>query len=64
MKHLESIWKKGKEFLGVKTPIIAGAMTWISDSRPGIGQHPKKMPTFNIKGFNNDNSRIIHIPNK
>ncbi len=33
MKHLESIWKKGREFLGVKTPIIAGAMTWISDSR-------------------------------
>lgn len=33
MKHLESTWKKGREFLGVKTPIIAGAMTWISDSR-------------------------------
>ncbi len=26
-------WKRGKNFLGVKTPIIAGAMTWISDSR-------------------------------
>ena len=25
------LWKKGKDFLGVKTPIIAGAMTWISD---------------------------------
>ena len=44
MKYLESIWKKGREFLAVKTPIIAGAMTWISDSRYGIGQHPKQMP--------------------
>jgi len=33
MEHLEHIWKKGKKFLGVKTPIIAGAMTWISDSQ-------------------------------
>jgi len=33
MGHLEHIWKKGKDFLGVKTPIIAGAMTWISDSQ-------------------------------
>jgi len=33
MEHLEHLWKKGKDFLGVKTPIIAGAMTWISDSR-------------------------------
>lgn len=29
---LESLWKKGKNFLGVPYPIIAGAMTWISDS--------------------------------
>ncbi|MCD6454263.1 MAG: nitronate monooxygenase [Candidatus Aminicenantes bacterium] len=28
---LEKLWKKGKEFLGVKYPIISGAMTWISD---------------------------------
>ncbi|MCJ7582648.1 MAG: nitronate monooxygenase, partial [Candidatus Aminicenantes bacterium] len=33
MDYLENIWRKGKDFLGVKTPIIAGAMTWISDSR-------------------------------
>ena len=33
MKHLETLWKKGREFLGVKTPVIAGAMTWISDSQ-------------------------------
>lgn len=26
-------WKKGKDFLGVKYPIISGAMTWISDSK-------------------------------
>jgi enoyl-[acyl-carrier protein] reductase II len=33
MEYLENIWNKGKDFLGVKTPIIAGAMTWISDSQ-------------------------------
>jgi enoyl-[acyl-carrier protein] reductase II len=33
MDYLENMWSKGKDFLGVKTPIIAGAMTWISDSR-------------------------------
>ena len=32
MTPLESLWKRGKDFLGVKTPIMAGAMTWISDS--------------------------------
>ena len=29
---LEKLWKRGKQFLGVSYPIIAGAMTWISDS--------------------------------
>ncbi len=33
MSCLESIWQKGKKFLGVLYPIMAGAMTWISDSR-------------------------------
>jgi enoyl-[acyl-carrier protein] reductase II len=33
MQHLESLWKKGKAFLGVIYPVIAGAMTWISDSQ-------------------------------
>lgn len=33
MSDFEMFWKRGKNFLGVKTPIIAGAMTWISDSR-------------------------------
>ena len=33
MSNLESLWEKGKDFLGVRFPIIAGAMTWISDSR-------------------------------
>jgi len=32
MSELESLWKKGKDFLGVRFPIMAGAMTWISDS--------------------------------
>lgn len=26
-------WKQGQDFLGVKYPVISGAMTWISDSR-------------------------------
>ncbi len=26
-------WQRGRDFLGVKYPIISGAMTWISDSR-------------------------------
>ena len=33
MKHLHKLWKRGKDFLGVEYPIIAGAMTWISDHR-------------------------------
>lgn len=35
MKKLNEtkFWKKGKDFLGVKYPIISGAMTWISDSK-------------------------------
>ena len=33
MKNLESLWQRGKEFLGVSYPLIAGAMTWISDHR-------------------------------
>lgn len=33
MRNLESLWKRGKEFLGVLYPIIAGAMTWISESQ-------------------------------
>jgi enoyl-[acyl-carrier protein] reductase II len=33
MSELDNLWKKGKDFLGVRYPILAGAMTWISDSR-------------------------------
>ncbi len=33
MSSLEKLWQKGKSFLGASYPIIAGAMTWISDSR-------------------------------
>lgn len=29
---LESLWKKGKDFLGVEYPIMGGAMSWISES--------------------------------
>jgi enoyl-[acyl-carrier protein] reductase II len=32
ISRLETLWSGGKEFLGVDLPIIAGAMTWISDS--------------------------------
>jgi len=31
--ELDRLWHKGREFLGVRYPIICGAMTWISDSR-------------------------------
>ena len=31
MSLLSKIWKKGSDFLGVKIPIICGAMTWISN---------------------------------
>ncbi len=31
MSLLDKVWERGKEFLGVKYPIICGAMTWISD---------------------------------
>ncbi len=30
---LSRYWDKGREFLGVRYPLISGAMTWISDSR-------------------------------
>ncbi len=33
MKRLTHLWQQGKEFLGVDIPIMAGAMTWISDHR-------------------------------
>jgi enoyl-[acyl-carrier protein] reductase II len=29
---LDKLWKRGQEFLGVKYPILCGAMTWVSDS--------------------------------
>ena len=31
MSKLEKIWSTGRAFLGVRYPIIAGAMTWISN---------------------------------
>ena len=32
MPQLDALWRRGKEFLGSEVPIIAGAMTWISDA--------------------------------
>ena len=32
MSKLDTLWKQGKEFLGVRYPIMCGAMTWISES--------------------------------
>ena len=32
-RRLSKLWNKGREFLGVRYPLISGAMTWISDSR-------------------------------
>lgn len=29
--YLNSLWKRGKDFLGVEVPILAGAMTWVSE---------------------------------
>jgi enoyl-[acyl-carrier protein] reductase II len=31
-KCLDGLWQKGRDFLGVRYPILCGAMTWISDS--------------------------------
>ena len=33
MTDLGTLWERGRKFLGVQYPIIAGAMTWISESR-------------------------------
>lgn len=30
MSLLEKLWKRGKDFLGVKYPVMSGGMTWIS----------------------------------
>jgi enoyl-[acyl-carrier protein] reductase II len=32
-KRPSKLWKRGADFLGVRYPLISGAMTWISDSR-------------------------------
>ena len=33
MATLSDLWKRGQDFLGVRYPIMCGAMTWISDSK-------------------------------
>jgi enoyl-[acyl-carrier protein] reductase II len=33
VKRIDALWNEGKIFLGTELPILAGAMTWISDSR-------------------------------
>jgi len=30
-KHLDSLWSRGKDFLGVRYAILGGAMTWVSE---------------------------------
>ncbi len=33
MSQLDGLWRRGRDFLGTEVPVIAGAMTWISDAR-------------------------------
>jgi enoyl-[acyl-carrier protein] reductase II len=30
-QHLEDLWKRGKDFLGVRYALLGGAMTWVSE---------------------------------
>jgi enoyl-[acyl-carrier protein] reductase II len=30
-QRLETLWARGRDFLGVETPILCGAMTWVSE---------------------------------
>ncbi|MBY0293210.1 MAG: nitronate monooxygenase, partial [Alphaproteobacteria bacterium] len=30
-KHLDELWSRGREFLGVQYAILGGAMTWVSE---------------------------------
>ena len=32
LNSLDALWRQGKDFLGVRYPLMCGAMTWISDS--------------------------------
>lgn len=31
IRHLDDLWKRGKEFLGVRYALLGGAMTWVSE---------------------------------
>lgn len=31
LKHLDKLWKQGREFLGARVAIMGGAMTWVSE---------------------------------
>jgi enoyl-[acyl-carrier protein] reductase II len=31
-RYLDRLWRRGREFLGVRFPILGGAMTWISEA--------------------------------
>lgn len=33
LNSLDTLWRQGKDFLGVRYPLMCGAMTWISDSQ-------------------------------
>ncbi len=67
----ERFWKKGKDFLNVEVPIIAGAMTWLSDSKLvkavsdaggfgvlAAGNMPVELLGKEIKTLNNDKANF------
>ncbi len=67
----ERFWKKGKDFLNVEVPIIAGAMTWLSDSKLvkavsdaggfgvlAAGNMPVELLEKEIKTLNNDKANF------
>ena len=33
MKRIDKLWQAGRELLGVRYPIMCGAMTWVSDPK-------------------------------
>ena len=35
-ERLDRLWRRGREFLGTRMAIMAGAMTWVSAGTPGI----------------------------
>ncbi len=50
-ERLNSIWAKGKEFLGSELPIMCGAMTWISD--PALVSKMSNLGAFGVLAAGN-----------